>query len=891
MAESIKVGSAEFELLMNLPAFKQAVERDAPQIAASGAQKVAAELEKGAKAGSDAQIREAKRASAAIEQQYSVNTAALIRARQQQASVDVTRLGGGAGAGAGGGPGQGDTRARAQSALLERQAQATTQAVNRQNQAFGNGAAVLAYTAAIVLAGRAFNSFLTDVSKTVELQNELNKTYGEGTVALTSYTALQTNLDKLGKSTGELGAALGQSLAVPLAAVVDLLTKGSKAAADFVKSTLPLSEQRQVDQLNALNEANSEQHKKERQNAADDAKAVAESAQEKSRAEIESLDKQKTANQENADNQKRRIADVRDAKLKALDDEQRGVERAFADEERASQKSFQRAIAAAEQQRDARVKAVEDAKDNALRVIDLEERARSDARRREDIDVDRSETQQRRALDAKHEASLRALDTEKTAVEAKRDAAIRAIDAESEQEDVRHTIAMRNIDQEEAAKTGAIDAELRKLDQAQQKEQRASNDRNLKEGLSDARVSLADARKGGNPRAIASALRAVRNAEEAIAKERRDREREDLRQSLQDQRENIRAQATEAKRAEQERTTVAKDEFGGRKQILADETQAALDQIDIRKKQQADANAAELQQFTDHLKDLATARQDARTEEDKLTELHKQQVALNAKAEVDSIKAAYDDPVNGIIASLKKQEEDVQASFEKRKRTIEDHYRDQKLAINDIADYAARSLDNQTRTLFNYLETQKSYWTEYARHAQQMAAAAAGQVNKPQLPAGQQQSHAQQQGYGSNYGQQVSYPQSAPASIPTQQPEKPKDGQGLLDWLHQLGGGTGPWTPHARGTIVREPTYMVGKYTGKRGMMAENGAERIVPEGGGRTSTVINITNNIDGAKISNEEALAKRIVNDTVDRLAYELDRTQRSAGPSVPDTLPGAM
>ena len=40
-------------------------------------------------------------------------------------------------------------------------------------------------------------------------------------------------------------------------------------------------------------------------------------------------------------------------------------------------------------------------------------------------------------------------------------------------------------------------------------------------------------------------------------------------------------------------------------------------------------------------------------------------------------------------------------------------------------------------------------------------------------------------------------------------------------------------TPHARGTLVTEPTAMIGLQTGKRGVMAEAGPEAIVPTRGG----------------------------------------------------------
>lgn len=826
---SITVGSAEFEMLMNLPAFKKQVEQDAPASAKVGAQKVATELEAGAKKASEIQIAESKRTVAQIIADSKRRTDAVLSGfdRENQAA--------------------------------QRAATATRAPTSQQSQVFGNSAQLIAYTAAVALAGKAFSDYTKTVSETVKLQDELNKEFGAGTVQLQSYTAQQNAFDKLGKAASDFGTVLAHSVAPALTPVVNALAKAVSLAEKLIALTLPKDEQRQVEEAKKLRDANDDAAKAQRQAVADSAKASADAADQEAKAHIDSIEKQKAAAADNLRAQKAAVEQARDAKLKAVHDEEKAALEGLDAEEKAQKRAVQAAIVAAEVQRDAQIKAVEDSRDKALEALDREAKARDEIRKQEDRALEDSTERERRALDTKHAASLRALDSEADAIRRKSDAALKAIDDEISAEDRRHSEAIDNIDRERDARIGAVDEQLRALSNQQRAESRQETAQSLQQALGQARGDLSQAR---TPADIRRARAAVQRAEQDIAREKRRNDQEDLKLSLEDQKVNINREIDVRKKAENDKTTAVKQGLSDQQQAIQADATNQLAAVEGKKKKQADDNAAELLAYQQHLKDFERAREDARALEDAVAEERKIKVAKDAKAEVDAIKAAYDDPQNGIIASLHKQEQDLSDSFDKRRTRIQQHTIDQENQINAVANFQNATYANQEASLINFLNGQLRHWQEYATNAKQIASTAAGQVNQPQAPAAQQQqSYAQQQGFTTNYGQPV---RNVTPSLPIQL--------------------------HAQGTMIREPTLMYGTRTGQWGLAGEAGDEYLGPLSklGGNINFAPTI--NVDGRGVANIEQLGDMVVKKAMTEFVSLLDGAQQSAGTRAKRTLPGA-
>lgn len=886
MSQPVGVGSAEFQLLMNLPAFREAVEKQAPEIAKSGAQKVARELEAGAKAGANAQIREAKRAADAIiaEAERSVR-GSQGDTRSLTQAVRASTLPGRTFTGAVGGPsGVVNEQQRAAQAMkqAEQAARANEAAINKARTSY------LLFAAAVAGAGVALGQYGEYVQDTVKLQDELNTLTGQSSDQLQDFRELSGAFDGLAKAGSSLANTIAVAIAPEVTHLVNLLARGAKVADDFIRAIGGDRVSRQADAVNALQAANSEVNKEERKRAAETAKEVAEAAKEKAQAQIGYLEDTKKRVTEQANDEKQRINDVRDAKLKASEDQERAALRALDNEHEAASDLIKNQIDNAELARDRKIAAVEKAKDAALRAFEAEDRAREDQRRLEDRQIEASTEAQRRAIDKRHTEQMRAFDRERSAIEDRRDAALRAIDDERDAEDRRHSEVMDNLQREQDERLGIIDEQLRALSDQERAESRAERAQSLRQALGEAKGDLKQAQRSGDPEAIRRARQGVARAENDIRREERNNQREDLRRSLEDQKESIRQEIDARKDAELQKTDAVKTGLDDRAQAVQDNARKQLDELATHRQQAADANALELQDFQDHLAKQNQARQDARIEEDRINADRKKAISDNAIAEVESIKAAYDDPVNGIIPALQRQELEINRSFERRKLAISDHARDEQTKIRETADYQSRALDIMTNNVFRALEQQKVYWTNYANYAQAEAKRATNAVNAPQVPHTQQQ--YQQQQYSTNYGQQAANAINIAAGIgqnPIQVAINALKGPTLQEFLNGLGGG------NADGGIVNEPTLLMGLKSGRLGSMAERGPDRIVPAGGlaGLGGVTLNMPITVNGAQITNDSALADMIAIKAAEHFAMTLDKVQRFTRQRASSTLPGAM
>lgn len=687
MPDSIKVGSAEFQMLMNLPAFKQAVEKEAPDIAKSGANKVAVELEKGAKKGADAQIREIKRASAEMEK----------ATQTQRRSASQFSQGGFVGGIA---------------------------------QGLGIGTAL----EVVNNLQRAFSGVADNLTNAVKLQSELNAKFGEGTVQLGSFTKAGDALNGLGKATESLGNTFAVVLGPAIEQTTKLAIASVQAIQNFLEKIAPPTDEvkKQREALEAFNKANDpEALQKQAKAAQEQAKKETEAIQDKEHAQIAAIDNQKKAIESYVAFQKQKIEATREAQIRASQDAEVNELRVLETQQKASQRYYQEQIQFAEHDRDVKKQAVGSTAENALRIIDEETNARASARRQEDRDRDRADTAEQRSLEQRQRAAERALDAEQNAIERKRDTALKAIDDERDAEDRRHSQVLDDLQAEEDARLGAVDEQLKALSRQEQAERRRDSLQRLQQGVGEAKQGLAEAKRSGDPRAVARAQKDLNRAVQDLDRERRDEQRQDLRQSLEDQKDSIRKEIDTRRAGETDKTEAVKAGLKDRADAAKGEADKALEDLKARKQQLADQEVVEKQALTDAQTDRDTALAVKREKEDIETEAVKKSVNDRKDLELKAINETYDAP-GGVIDQLHKAERDQADTFEREKLKIQDRYIFEQRKILETANYQLTSLDIMSKNLYNELEKQKGYWTLWALHAQRKVQEATGQAGAPQ---------------------------------------------------------------------------------------------------------------------------------------------------------------
>lgn len=383
------------------------------------------------------------------------------------------------------------------------------------------------------------------------------------------------------------------------------------------------------------------------------------------------------------------------SRLKSVDDLQKErvgqIEKVRDAEIRAAEETRDAGIKAAEQQRDGRLRAAEAARDGALAALEAEkqqlqaarlqeDRGISDARQREDRIREESNDRQIRQLEKMKDVAVGHVEEQIDAIGKKRDAALSALDDERDAEDRRHNEAIRNLEREQDARLGVINEELDGLRRQEQAERRADTDKRLRQGLSTAKQGLKEAQKSGDKGAIRRAQQDVREAEDAISREARDRQREDRRAELQDQAEAIRKEIQQRKDAENEKTQAAKDGFDAR----AEQIRTSADkEIELAQKVK-DLVIAGYQQQIDQAKAWqdyqATLLKDRRELEDREREDRRAAEDADLAARVEAVRNAYQLETQAANDEYKNQTEIIKDQYEQRVTAAKDS------ATNQIAE-------------------------------------------------------------------------------------------------------------------------------------------------------------------------------------------------------------
>lgn len=745
-------------------------------------------------------------------------------------------------------------------------------------------------TANMTAAQRANFETLDQNTKAQILYNEFMRQSAFATgAAAENAESLDVQLGRITKNATDAGVQLFQAISPVLARVA----KGVADELERISSGLRLAGAIAGQVRDALDPAGAEERKSEaqkrqaaetevnrRQNeialARDTAKQVGEAAKAKQASELESNAARSESAKKIAQEEKEEIDKNRDAQLKALDEEKRVRTRALEEEAEGVKEFYRDAINAAEQERDARKKAAESTRDNLIRILDEEANARTRTRRQEDRDLDNAVQAERRALEQRQDATNSALEAEQRAIERKRDTALRAIDEERDAEDRRHNEVLDNLDREERARLGELDAQLRAISDQERAERRKETDVRLREGLGDAKSSLRDAQRDGDPRAIERARRDVRRAEEEISREKRNRSREDLRSSIEDQKAAIREEIAGRREAENQKNDAAKTGLDTRAQTIKDESDKQLEALAARTDAVKIAQEEETRLLVEGQKARLEKIQDQRIKEDEVLAERKTAIETAYKVEQDLIKATYDDPTTGVIPALQRQAEAAARSFQDRQRSMEDYYRIEGEKVRQAAIDQARELETQARNVYTTLEAQKNYWTIYHRHVaielQGIGTdyqALQNYINRNPIIAPKAQQLNTQGGVGTNaYGPSLPGPAvtAAPANNTT-----------LQQFLNSL-------PAHASGLArIPEPTLLVGARRGPYGWAGENPMvpESITPAGG-MGSVTVNL-----GPIYSNDAEEAAR---KSAEMVVQALDRVQRVTRPRVSSTLPGA-
>lgn len=398
------------------------------------------------------------------------------------------------------------------------------------------------------------------------------------------------------------------------------------------------------------------------------------------------------------------------SRLKSVDDLQKErvgqIEKVRDAEIRAAEETRDAGIKAAEQQRDGRLRAAEAARDGALAALEAEkqqlqaarlqeDRGISDARQREDRIREESNDRQIRQLEKMKDVAVGHVEEQIDAIGKKRDAALSALDDERDAEDRRHNEAIRNLEREQDARLGVINEELDGLRRQEQAERRADTDKRLRQGLSTAKQGLKEAQKSGDKGAIRRAQQDVREAEDAISREARDRQREDRRAELQDQAEAIRKEIQQRKDAENEKTQAAKDGFDAR----AEQIRTSADkEIELAQKVK-DLVIAGYQQQIDQAKAWqdyqATLLKDRREIEDREREDRRNAEDADLAARVEAVRNAYQLETQAANDEYKNQTEIIKDQYEQRVTAAKDSATQQIAEVNRQFEAQKTSIQGQ----------------------------------------------------------------------------------------------------------------------------------------------------------------------------------------------------
>lgn len=418
---------------------------------------------------------------------------------------------------------------------------------------------------------------------------------------------------------------------------------------------------------------------------------------------LEGIEERRRAATKAAADAREQVTDSRDAQLaesqaaqtaelRALDATAQARARARTQEDRARSDAQAAELRGLEQVHDANLKG-------------LDEQATAIEKRR-DVAV-KGLDEEIRAVDRKRDIAVRGIDEEVRAIDRRRDAAIKALDEEARREDRRHTAALRNIDIERDRRLGIIDEQLKKLDDAAQRDQRRQTDLSLARSLAEARTDLSNA---DTPAERQRARQAIADAEAAIQRERVNRRREDARDRLRDAADQIRLAADTARKVEEARNQATTEAISARKAGVTDTAKADTDRLAEQKRVLDDQAKAD----TDRLQAVKVrVEEEAKIEADAI------------KARIDAEKTAYDqtvqaardsfEQINRAVADSRQGEDDALAA---RRQTVQDSYAEDQRVIKETANVKLKALEQNLDDTTEKLDAEKKRWTAWREHVE-----------------------------------------------------------------------------------------------------------------------------------------------------------------------------
>lgn len=352
------------------------------------------------------------------------------------------------------------------------------------------------------------------------------------------------------------------------------------------------------------------------------------------------------------------------AQAEARQVELSGIQATFAAESAAVKASEQAQIKSINTVKDAAIEAAGARRDAAVAGLDAEVQARSRARTLQDRDIAAANQAILDGLEKQHQAQLKGLDEQLTAIQKRGDAALKELDQEQTAEDTRHTAALRNINAERDAKLAIVDASLKQLNAEVDAHRNARTDRQEQQALADAQKQLHDAK---TPAERAAARNAIARAQDAINEEQYNRGAEARRAKLAADAEAARTAATTA-------TATETDTHAAEDKRIADLVERVKTETKIEAESIADRVKAENDGYQQTVKDQQAAFTAQKNALDDQRYAEDQAIAARRTA----ISTAYDndtaDAKKSAADRQKAEEELTRATLEeidKRRRAAE----------------------------------------------------------------------------------------------------------------------------------------------------------------------------------------------------------------------------
>jgi murein DD-endopeptidase MepM/ murein hydrolase activator NlpD len=391
-------------------------------------------------------------------------------------------------------------------------------------------------------------------------------------------------------------------------------------------------------------------------------------------------ERQQRRAEEDRERQIRQQAEERSLQQRrSREDRARQQRRSAEDRARADQREAEdRGISDRREQEDRELEAAHDAQ---LERLKTEHEARLSVIDAE-IEAVRTQYEQTdRLREAAHEAAMDDLDAEAEAARRQHDAAVDAIRAQKLAEDDRHRAAIRLLDAEKDARLAAIDAELGLLDSADDADQRAVQDRQLADNVTNAEFGVIKAQSTGNQSEIVKAEAALEDARQAIRTIGQKRDRDIARDTLRARKDAINAEIAARKQAEEDANRLRQQGLDAAERAARDELDAQLAAIGVRRTAARGAYDAERQAARDALDERLKALAAQKKAEDDAYDANVKRI----RAEFDAVKLR-----------LSEQREAENRAIEDR-RQAEDRDREDRRRKDDDARADRRRKDDDAR--------------------------------------------------------------------------------------------------------------------------------------------------------------------------------------------------